>query len=504
MIEDDFSNALDYESFQRNNLKKVNRSLNRILWLTTLTGPALALGRYGQIFKNVSYASCIRVSLIMLIVAAINHLIMKKDPYSYLPGLFALVAEDLLLLYMNISHISIRLTWAMMPVLSLLYCNTNIYVYVSIMNYLIMGVATWLEAPHYAAIRTDFPSPLMAFVNIFSGCTIEAFLIFLTGYAISMATLSYFRKMMDQYAQAQKHQEETGEQLHILTAMAEIYDYVNLISFSESTEMSLRSEKLHKIPIASGQDHTHLVQSIKDKVIPEMIDAFWEFTNITTVPERLIGRNAISGEFISSEIGWFRAQYIRIQGEINEKPTVVIYTIQSIDDDKRREEKLILISRTDELTRLFNRRCYEEDIQEIKEKGVDPRLAIISADLNGLKTTNDNKGHAAGDELIKAAASCLKYGVGNYGKAYRTGGDEFICIVYCDDIDPILENIRDNIRHWHGNLIDEVSISIGYAQAKDHHGLPIEELEKIADEAMYKEKENYYKQPTHNRRNTRN
>ena len=502
-MEEKHTESLDFENFQRNNLYRVNRSLNRILWLSSLCGPALALGRYGKIFKNVSYFSCLNVFLTMLAMALIDRLIMKKYPYSYAPGLFALLCEDLMILYMNISHISIRLTWALVPMLSLLFCNTRIYAVVSAVNYLIMGLATWLESSHYASIRVDFPSSFMAFVNIFAGCTIEYILIFLTGYAISMATLSYFHKMMDQNAEAQRHQAEMSEQLSILSAMAEIYDYVNLIDFSGSTEMSLRSEKLHKINIAPGQDHTHLVQSIKDKVVPEMIDAFWRFTNITTVPERLIGRNSISGEFISSEIGWFRAQYIRIEGAIDEKPTVVIYTIQSIDADKRREESLILISRTDELTRLFNRRCYEEDVQQIGDAGIAGNLFIISADLNGLKKINDNMGHAAGDELIKAAAFCLKEGIDDYGKVYRTGGDEFIAIVYCDDINPILERIKENAKNYQGNLISEVSISIGYASARDNPHASIEELEIIADKAMYREKESYYKQPTHNRRSER-
>ena len=310
---------------------------------------------------------------------------------------------------------------------------------------------------------------------------------------------------MRDYVKEIVHQKEKmTENLTILTAMSEIYDYVNLIDFSASTETLLNnSDDLHAIPIAPGQDHTHLVQGLRDKIDVNMVDEFWNFTNITTVPTRLVGRNSISGEFISNEIGWFRAQYIRIVGDISEKPSVVIYTVQSIDADKRREEKLILISRTDELTRLFNRRCYEEDIESIRQEGIKDDLVIISADLNGLKDTNDNKGHAAGDELIKAAASCLTLGIEHNGKIYRTGGDEFIALVYCDDVEPILERVREHARNWKGKLINEVSISFGYASHKDHPDATIEQLEKFADEAMYKEKERYYQQPSHNRRSNR-
>ena len=308
---------------------------------------------------------------------------------------------------------------------------------------------------------------------------------------------NYVREIVQQQGQM-------NEQIHILASMAEIYDYVNLIDFEQSTEMLLNTDdQLHKLDIKPGQDHTHLVQGLRDKIDVNMVDEFWNFTNITTVPTRLIGRNSISGEFVSNETGWFRAQYIRIQGQISEKPSVVIYTVQNIDSDKRREEKLILISRTDELTRLFNRRSYEEDIDAIRQEGIKDNLVIISADLNGLKNTNDNRGHAAGDELIRAAASCLTLGIEQNGKIYRTGGDEFICIAYCDDVEAILGRIRELAANWQGKLIDEVSISLGYAAAKDHPEATIEDLERLADEAMYKEKERYYQQPTHDRRSGR-
>ena len=53
----------------------------------------------------------------------------------------------------------------------------------------------------------------------------------------------------------------------------------------------------------------------------------------------------------------------------------------------------------------------------------------ISIDLNGLKRVNDTYGHVAGDELIRAAADCMKNSFNEYGKIYRIGGDEFAVII---------------------------------------------------------------------------
>ena len=491
---------MDFEGFLRENRYKVNYSLNRILGICVLAGPAIALGIMGGVFNRTTYQACVIISLVMAVLTVSNLLILRKKPYSYVPGMFALAAVDLLLCYMSAAHISIRLTWCLVPLLSLLFCNSKIYIGTSLFNYAVMALGTWLEAAHYAEVRIDFETPLKGFINVFAGCTIEAIIMFVAGYALSKATNKYYRSMLGQYSETHSQKQTLQEQLDILDSMAEIYDYVNLIDFKESTEMSLREENLRKLEIKEGQDHTNMTQGLRNQIAADMVDDFWRFTDITTVPSRLINRKSIAGEFISNDMGWFRAQYIRVSGRIDQKPEIVIYTIQNIDADKRREEQLIRISRTDELTGLFNRHCYEQDIEAIKEAGISPDLGIISADVNGLKTVNDLQGHAAGDEMIKGAASCLLSAIGLSGKVYRTGGDEFIAIVHSDDCAALIDEIRSKTAAWHGTMVESLSISVGFACHKDDPDAGIEDLEKIADTNMYADKAEYYRQSGTDRR----
>ena len=484
--------TLDFEQFQRENRYKVNHSLNVVLRICILAGPAIALGILGGVFKQTSYFACIIISCVMAAVAGGNRLILEKRPYSYVPGVIALAAVELLLCFMNASHISIRLTWFLVPLLSLLFCDLRVYIGTSVASYLIMALGVWLEAGHYAAIRTDFATPLAGFINILSGCTIEAIIMFAAGFALGKATNNYYRRMIGQYAEAQEQKEKMREQLHILSSMAEIYDYVNLIDFTARTETSLRNEKLRKLDIAEGQDHTSMTQGQRSGVAADMVDDFWRFTDITTVPARLIGRRSIVGEFVNNATGWFRAQYIRVGGELDREPEVVIYTIRNIDADKRREEQLIRISRTDELTRVFNRHCYEQDMADIRLHGMEDDLAIISADVNGLKAVNDSLGHAAGDELLRGAAFCLLSAVGASGKVYRTGGDEFMAIVHTRDCAALLDAIHQKAADWRGAIVDGVYISAGCASRAEQPAASIEDLEKLADARMYAEKKRYY------------
>ena len=486
--------TMDYEAFLRHNRNRVNYSLSRILWFCILAGPAIALGIMGGVFKRTSYMACVMISAVMLVMAAGNDLVRKRQPYSYVPGILALAGMELLLCYMNASHISIRLTWFLIPLLSLLFCDTRVYIGISILNYLMMALSIWLEAPHYAEIRTDFTTPLLGFINIFSGCTIETILMFAAGFTLGKATENYYRQMIGKYAETLEQERQMKEQLEILDSMAEIYDFVNLIDFKESTEMSLREETLHKIHIESGQTHTHMTQVLRNQIASDMLEDFWAFNDITTVPLRLVNHRIIAGEFVSTASGWFRAQYIRVRGEMHQQPEAVIFTIQNIDSDKRREEQLIRISMTDELTRLFNRRSYEEDTARLKQDGMEKDLAMISADVNGLKRVNDTLGHSAGDELIKGAAYCLLSAIGSRGKVYRTGGDEFMAIVRTEDCQSLIKEIRERSDGWQGTMADHVSMAIGYAAHADYPSASVADLEILADQNMYEDKARYYEE----------
>ncbi len=192
------------------------------------------------------------------------------------------------------------------------------------------------------------------------------------------------------------------------------------------------------------------------------------------------------------ESGWFRAQYITADATLDGIPNVIIYVTRNINEEKQKEEQLIQISRTDELTRLNNRRSYEEDLLEHRSKALAPNLAVFSADVNGLKKVNDTKGHIAGDELIKGAADCLSSAIGSFGRVYRTGGDEFIAIVSCDDPEGLRKEILEKTALWKGNYSEKVTVSVGYAAHKDNPKASIDELEQMADRDMYAEKKRFY------------
>ncbi len=496
-------NGMDehYRSFLEENRVRINRYLNIILWFFVITGPALALGVSSGAFPDISYVTCACISGVVILLSSMLMLLRKKYPGGRFTTYFALTALNALIVYMALSHINIYLTWFLVPLLSILFCDRATYFYALILNYVLMVLATWFSAPAQFATVTLFETERAWFFNTIGGFTIETLIMAGSGYIIVKVTSKYFRDLFRRNQEISEKDSSLQEKLDILNSMAEIYDNVNLIDFTENTEMSLRSteHKKHGIDMSS-QTHTLMNQRIMNHVMPDQLDSFLTFTNITTVRGRLEHRKIISGDFIDVVAGWFRAQYITVKAGEDGRPDMVIYTTRNVDEEKRREEHLIRLSMTDEMTRLYNRRCYEEDLNEYREGTLEDDFVIFAIDVNGLKTVNDTIGHSAGDELIKGAADCLALSIRSEGRVYRTGGDEFMAVTHTHDPEHIRREIAAKAAEWHGMYTKEISMSVGYASRADHPEATLDELEHIADAEMYQEKERYYKEKGIDRR----
>ncbi|MFC2099550.1 GGDEF domain-containing protein [Candidatus Bipolaricaulota bacterium] len=100
------------------------------------------------------------------------------------------------------------------------------------------------------------------------------------------------------------------------------------------------------------------------------------------------------------------------------------------------EARLQQLSRTDGLTGLLDRRGWNESLAEEERRAQrhGHLSCVMIADLDGLKETNDRQGHAAGDELIRRTADCIRGAVRDVDKVARIGGDEFaILAIECDE-----------------------------------------------------------------------
>lgn len=95
-----------------------------------------------------------------------------------------------------------------------------------------------------------------------------------------------------------------------------------------------------------------------------------------------------------------------------------------IEREDQRSKELIFASTHDSMTGLYNRAYFDSELERLSKGRITP-VSIVVADIDGLKLCNDMSGHAAGDELIRAAAQILKDSFRGEDIIARIGGDEF-------------------------------------------------------------------------------
>lgn len=145
---------------------------------------------------------------------------------------------------------------------------------------------------------------------------------------------------------------------------------------------------------------------------------------------------------------------------------------------------ILQVTKKDPLTGLLNRQAYYSDISSEPEE----ISALVSIDMNGLKTINDNEGHEAGDKAISTIADCFIRAAKRRQTVYRIGGDEFVIVCRKVSEDEVIE-LTKRIHQF----VDETSYScsVGYGYSKDGKK-PIDELLSESDANMYSEKQKYY------------
>lgn len=164
----------------------------------------------------------------------------------------------------------------------------------------------------------------------------------------------------------------------------------------------------------------------------------------------------------------------------------------------RKTKEIRVMSETDALTGLYNRRAAEDHItRQMQEDGRNPDCVrpLISIDLDKFKRVNDTYGHLEGDALLIAVADTIKTSVRNSDIVGRIGGDEFIVylgnVTDKKDAEAVADKLCTAIRslstlkpEW-----SEISASIGISFA-DRAEIEMEELYIAADKAMYSSKGN--------------
>lgn len=138
------------------------------------------------------------------------------------------------------------------------------------------------------------------------------------------------------------------------------------------------------------------------------------------------------------------------------------------------------IYKRDELTKLYNRRNFYLDAEDLQKR---ENFIIVSIDLNNLKYINDTFGHKEGDKAITAIVKELNRHMKSGCNLYRVGGDEFMMIcrkMKYQDVEKMLDDVDI--------CLDYTPYSIAYGMAIYTLDSDFEKVLNIADEKMYENK----------------
>ena len=192
----------------------------------------------------------------------------------------------------------------------------------------------------------------------------------------------------------------------------------------------------------------------------------------------------ISKDGVERPIEDSAAPIVQENGEI----VGVVLVFRDFSEKKQKQEEILLLSYHDQLTGLYNRRFYEEELKRLDIKRNLP-ITIVMGDVNGLKLINDSFGHAIGDELLMKVAGVIKRGCRADDIVARLGGDEFVIVLPKTDAfeaEQIMKRIQSLLLKEKVEAID-ISISFGY-ETKNNQEEKIQDIFKKAEDDMYRNK----------------
>jgi len=167
----------------------------------------------------------------------------------------------------------------------------------------------------------------------------------------------------------------------------------------------------------------------------------------------------------------------------------------------QKSQQHITLATVDELTQLLNRRAFNDQINELWQQGAREQqpLTVIMCDVDFFKLYNDTYGHLAGDECLRQVAWAIQRGLprSSQGFAARYGGEEFSVVLprtHAQDAVSVVETIQEHLRqlklpHLNSKANPYVSLSFGIASTIPSPNQSPLDLVQIADQALYKSKQ---------------
>lgn len=235
-----------------------------------------------------------------------------------------------------------------------------------------------------------------------------------------------------------------------------------------------------------GMDGFETCRKIKSNKETASIPVIF-MTALGSVKDKVSGFEAGGVDYITKPF-----QHVEVLARINAHIKLKKQRIQL----EQQAELLKVISVTDDLTGLFNRRHMNTVLKREFERCLryNTDLSCLLIDLDYFKKVNDTYGHGFGDIVLRDFSQSLANSIRTTDYAFRYGGEEFLILLPQTDINgavKIGENIRErteNNRIESGAISVSVTFSGGLSSFHKHHPATSKEMLAFSDNALYASK----------------
>ena len=256
-----------------------------------------------------------------------------------------------------------------------------------------------------------------------------------------------------------------------LKALSEIYISIFVLDLEKEELYSIKSNPIIDQLIGIPGTMQEKMHNVMGKIsIPDHKDLILDFTCLSTLPERIQGKKVITEVFEGKVNGWCKARFLRVGDDVEKPARYVLYVVECIDEEKKKENKLREQAQTDLMTGIMNRGYGEKLIDEyMKQKK--PGMFVLF-DVDKFKRINDVYGHGVGDEVLIAIANAMKNVRTGEDIIMRLGGDEFaayfVGIENQESGNAVINKLLKEIASIHIEPIqEEISVSLGAVMYED-------------------------------------
>ncbi len=172
-------------------------------------------------------------------------------------------------------------------------------------------------------------------------------------------------------------------------------------------------------------------------------------------------------------------------------PDEIFITLSDITKEDQDREKSEGVSHYDELTKIFNRKKFNEVVEKefefAQEYGLP--LSVVIIDIDHFKSVNDTYGHLVGDETLKGLVGVVTRNIRGSDLFCRYGGEEFVLLMAkatAEIAQVRMDSVRKAVEENIFSTVEHITCSFGISQVRDDD--TIESFVERADSALYEAK----------------